>query len=160
MATNSVLHGAARLMEERFATLDDLPGALADTIANYCYQWALLTHNSELRVHVVNSVAYTIAQGCPVAYCYNLEKALRLLPDAVAELRAVRQQSGEDAFSRACELFLDKYRYNIENLEGGSSLRRKIHRAFSRSYEIGDLYQTLRSVSSAGNERLANATIA
>jgi len=147
MGTHTILHGAARLMDERFGTLDDLPGALADTVANYCYQWALLTNSSELRVHVVNSVAYTIAEGCPVAYCDNLEKALRLLPGAVAELRAVRQQFGEDAFSKACELLLDKCKYNIENLQGGSSLWRKIQRAFSRSYEISDLYQTLRSVS-------------
>ena len=147
-------------MDERFGTLDDLPGALADTVANYCYQWALLTHNAELRVHVVNSVAYAIAEGRPVAYYDSLEIALRHLPDAVAELHAVRQQFGKDAFSKACELFLDRYKYNIENLHGGSSLRRKIQRAFSRSYEIGDLYQTLRSVSSARNERLVDATTA
>src|SRR5437016_11876862 len=115
MGTHSVLHRAARLMEERFATLDDLPGALANTVANYCYQWALLDNNSELRVIVVNSAAYARARGCPAAHHDNLETALRQLPDAVAGQRAVRRQFGEDSFLRDCELLLDRYKYNLDN---------------------------------------------
>jgi hypothetical protein len=52
MQPDDVVHAATKLMHERFASLDDLPRAVANTIGNYCYQWALLTSSAGRHVYV------------------------------------------------------------------------------------------------------------
>ncbi len=144
-------------MQQRFGALDDFPPELANTIANYCYRWALLTCNAELRVHVVNSANYAEAQGSPAAYRESLQQALQYFPDALAQLRTVRQERGHGDFTSFCTLFVDKYKYNIVN---ASALRRRIARVFGRIDEIPDLYRTLKSVAVAGEEAPASAVVA
>jgi hypothetical protein len=133
-----VLSKAAAMLRVNFGSLDDLPDEVANTIANHCYDWILLTSEPTLPRIVVGRRETTEGRRREIAW------RLAHFVDELADLRDLRRSEGERAFAQACELFVDVHKYRIVAAHHKSALRRKIERMLKGSGEIPDLYGLMR----------------
>jgi hypothetical protein len=142
-----VLRSASALLESRFGNLDDLPDELADTVANYCYRWALLENDPGIRRRLVRHLpAGTDPEQRLRDHDAALASAIERFPSMLKALRDLRRTDGDAVFSRSCELFVDRFKYRIPDAEQKSRIRRAVERRLRRSEEIGGLYRVLLSV--------------
>jgi hypothetical protein len=142
-----VLRSASALLESRFGNLDDLPDELADTVANYCYRWALLENDRGIRRRLVRHLpAGTDPEQRLKDHDAALASAIERFPSMLKALRDLRRTDGDAVFSRSCELFVDRFKYRIPGAEQKSRIRRAVERRLRRSEEIHGLYRVLLSV--------------
>lgn len=141
---------AAAMLRDDFGALDDFPDDVANTVSNYCYRWILLRSEPALPRIIVQPPKMMDAHQDEIAW------RLDCFPEELARLRSIRRSNGERAFSHACALFVDKYKYGIADADRKSGLRRKIERIFKRTGEMRELYGLMKTGSDSAARILSS----
>jgi hypothetical protein len=144
--SSGVLNLATGMLLSRFGPLVDFPDEVANTIANFCYRWILLTSEPALPRIVVQS---NKVKATELVDEYRVELACKIdnLSKELMELREIRSSIGERAFSAACELFVDRHKYGISDPDRKSCVRRKVERLLKRTGEIPELLSVMKVAS-------------
>lgn len=134
---------AAILIKGELGDLDDLPYELQNTVSNIYYRSnpsTLMSESSgdaltDFKMHSMNMI--------------NRLSDTKYIGDMIKSLREVREQAESKDFGAVYDylvtLYLDIYKYRIENAQDKTPIRRSIERKFKKpEKEIPDLYQKLK----------------
>lgn len=135
-------------IKEQLGTLDDLPRELADTIANVyykCYVNVLEVAMDSKREFVIpKSVKRESGDLQQLFKKFVTNQAqivtdLESAPKFIKELRGIDKNAQPNLYKFTVEFILDCLKYNIENAQNKTGLRRMVERKFKKPDEIPNL---------------------
>lgn len=139
-------------IREQLGTLDDLPKELANTIANVYYNF----YGNVLEVAIDSKREFVIPKSIKresgdlqqlfenfMANQAKIVTDLESAPKFIKGLRGIDKYSQPNLYKFTVEFILDCLKYNIENAQNKTGLRRMVERKFKKPDEIPNLIDLL-----------------
>lgn len=135
-------------IESELGTLDDLPKELANTIANVYYRFCAnaleMLSYSKREFFIPNSVKRESGDSRELykKFMYNQAQIvtdLESAPKFIKGLRGIDKYAQPNLYKFTVEFILDCLKYNIENAQNKTGLRRMVERKFKKPDEIPNL---------------------
>lgn len=129
-------------------TLDDIPRVLANTIANIYYKFFYFKKaldGNPLTEGLLGTKDDDIFDKLEEfsADCNKVMAYIQVIPGCIESLREIDREKQPNTYSLLVNLFIDAWKYNIDNAPKKSGLRRLIERNFKKVEEIPNLLELL-----------------
>ncbi len=139
---------AEDLIRDQFETLDDLPKELANTIANvyykYCANFLEIMGDSRREFFIPKSIKRESGDLSQLfmKFVTNQTQIVNDLEAAskfIDGLRGIDKYAQPNLYKFTVDFILDCLKYNIDNVQNKTGLRRMVERKFKKSDEIPNL---------------------
>ena len=149
LISQKALREAAEIMHWQLGVLDDLPVELANTLANIYYRPIAYTEHLSsggrslfLDPYVPESSSMLDAFKNNNKFFSEAQSTFECAKDIVLSARQACSENPE-LFPYLVTLMLDLFKYNIENAESKTPIRRAIERKFKKVREIPNLFEIM-----------------
>lgn len=135
-------------IREQLGTLDDLPNELANTIVNVYYKFYVnfleMAGDSKREFFIPKSIKRESGHLQQLFKKFMANQAeiatdLESAPKFIKGLRGIDKYAQPNLYKFTVEFILDCLKYNIENAQNKTGLRRMIERKFKKPDEIPNL---------------------